>query len=181
MLLSFLELPYEEITVDLMSGAHKQPDFLKLNPRGQIPVLVDDDVTLYDSHAIITYLARKYARMDLLPDEAESLGRVTQWLSFSANEVQAGPFLLRLHYLLDTPIDVDAVRQQAEATLQLLDDHLANREWLELGRFTLADLACFPYVAVAHEGKVNMDAYPNIADWMGRIKALPGFVAMPGM
>jgi glutathione S-transferase len=65
--------------------------------------------------------------------------------------------------------------------LKVLDDHLEKRAWLELDRPTLADIACYPYVGLVHEGKVALDGYPRVMAWIERIKALPGYVSMPGL
>jgi glutathione S-transferase len=62
-----------------------------------------------------------------------------------------------------------------------MNNHLATRQWLACGRLTIADVACFPYVALAPEGGVALDAYPNVGRWLARIRALPGYVAMPGL
>src|SRR4051794_27110161 len=92
LLLAALRLQHEERVVDVTAGAQKQPDFLALNPRGQIPVLVDGDTTVYDAQAILAYLARKYDPSGRwLPLDADGMGRVVAWLSFAANEIQNGP------------------------------------------------------------------------------------------
>lgn len=181
LMLSELNLDYQEITVDLLSGAHKESEFLKINPLGQLPVLVDGETTLRDSQAILMYLARKHNRIDLLPENAENLGLVSQWLSFSANEIQNGPFLARLHFLLELPMDIESIQQKSHDSLKVLDLHLSTRNWLELGHLTIADLACYPYVALAHEGKLLLEGYTNVNAWLSRVKGLPSFVSMPGI
>lgn len=181
LLLGFLKLPYQEIPVDFGSGENKREPYLSLNPLGQIPVLVEDDVALRDSQAILVYLARRYGGEQWLPSDPVPMARVTQWLSTAANEIQHGPNLARLFHLMNAKVDIDLATQRAHAILKVMDAHLANREWLECGRCTIADLACFPYVALAHQGGIGIDAYPHVARWVERIKALPGFTAMPGM
>jgi glutathione S-transferase len=109
------------------------------------------------------------------------LARVAQWLSFAANEVHHGPFLARLHFLLGVPLDVGLAQERTRAALKILDEHLATRTWLELDRPTIADIAVFPYVGLAPEGKVPLDDYRHIVAWIERIRALPGYVSMPGL
>ena len=65
--------------------------------------------------------------------------------------------------------------------LQVLDKHLGERKWLECDRPTIADVACYPYVGLAPDGKVSLEAYPNVIAWIERIKQLPGYISMPGL
>ncbi len=182
LLLGALALPYEEIAVDIPAGAHRAEAFLHLNPLGQVPVLEDGGLILRDSQAILAYLARRYDLSGTwLPDDAEGLGRVQQWLSFAANEIHHGANLARLHVLLSVPLDLAAVQAKARDALAQLDARLDGRDWLELDRPTVADLACFPYAALAPEGRVPLDPYPHLQAWIGRVKALPGYVTMPGL
>jgi len=182
LLLGALGLFYEEIAVDIPAGAHRAEAFLHLNPLGQVPVLEDGSLILRDSQAILAYLARRYDPTSAwLPDDAEGVGRVQQWLSFAANEIHHGANLARLHFLLGVPVDLPAVQAKARDALAQLDARLDERDWLELDRPTVADLACFPYAALAPEGRVLLDPYPHVRAWIGRVKALPGYVPMPGL
>ncbi len=93
---SLLGLPHELIEVDLASGAHKKPEFLALNPFGQVPVLDDNGTVVSDSNAILVYLAKKNGRTDWLPDDAQAAAAVQRWLSVAAGEVAYGPAAARL-------------------------------------------------------------------------------------
>lgn len=181
LLLSFLNIPHQDIVVDF--SELKSADFLKVNPLGQIPVLVDGDVLIRDSQAILIYLARKYNSEQWLPLDAASCGRITQWLSFAANDMHQGLYMTQLHCLLNVPIDVAQAQQKAGQALAELDRHLQdrNRDWLECDRPTIADLACFPEAALAHNGQISLDPYPNVVKWLNRLKALPNFTLMPGL
>jgi glutathione S-transferase len=181
LLLALLERPYEKHTVNLPAGEHKQPAYLAINPLGQVPALEDGEVVLHDSQAIVTYLARKYGGDAWLPESAEGLGRVMQWLSLAANEVARGPNDARLHDKFGAKIDVAGAREKAHRLLAAVEAHLADKDWLEMGRPTVADIACFPYIALSHEGGVALDAYPAVRAWIARIKALPNFVPMAGL
>jgi glutathione S-transferase len=182
LLLSLLGLDFEWIQVDLLKGAHKQPEFLTLNPFGQVPVLIDGDIVLPDAQAILIYLARQYGGETWLPLEAESLSRVMRWLSTAAGEVRQGPESARLYYLFQvTNINLERAIQKSEFILTQLNQHLAQRQWLELGHPTIADVAVFPYVALAEDGKIALDAYPNVLEWLDRVKHLPGFIGMSGI
>lgn len=170
----------EIVPVDFLGGAHKRPDFLALNPFGEIPVLEDGGLVLRDSQAILVYLARKHGADDWLPNDAEGLARVVQWLSTAANDVARGPNDARLREKFGYDLDAERARAKAAHVLAILNDRLEARAWLELGRPTLADVACYPYVALAEEGGVSLAPYPAVLRWMDRIRALPGYVGMPG-
>jgi glutathione S-transferase len=179
LMLSLLGLDYEWIKVDLMTGAHKQPEFLALNPFGQVPLLVDGNFILPDAQAILVYLARQYGTQQWLPLEAEPMSRVIRWLSTTAGEIRQGPESARLYHLFKaTSINLERANQKAEFILTQLNDRLADREWLELGHPTIADVAVFPYVALAPNGKISLKPYPHVLDWIDRVKHLPGFVGM---
>jgi glutathione S-transferase len=182
LLLSALRLDHDERVVDVTVGAHKQPDFLALNPRGQVPVLVDGDTTVHDAQAILVYLARKYdPEGRWLPLEPKAMSHVAGWLSFAANEIQNGAQMARVHFLLGVPMALEAVQAAARSSLSLLDSRLEGRAFLELERPTIADLACFPCAALAPEGNVSLDEYRHVRAWIGRILALPSYVPMRGL
>lgn len=182
LMLSLLELDYEWSNVDLLTGAHKQPKFLALNPFGQVPVLVDGDTVLADAQAILVYLARQYGGESWLPLEAEPMSRVVRWLSTTAGEIRQGPESTRLYHLFKaTSISLERATQKSEFILTQLNNHLADREWLEVGHPTIADVAVFPYVALSRDGKIDLDSYPRVLAWIDRVKRLPGFVGMIGI
>ncbi|MFM2313307.1 MAG: hypothetical protein RLZZ04_2583 [Cyanobacteriota bacterium] len=182
LMMSLLGLEPELIPVNLLAGEHKSPEFLRLNSLGQVPVLRDEDLVLADSQAILVYLARKHGNETWLPNDAKSLSCIVRWLSISAAEIRQGIAAARLFYLLNNKgIDIEAVTEKSAIILQQLEQHLTDREWLELGHPTIADIAVFPYVALAPDGKISLKPYPQILAWCDRLKQLPGFVSMPGI
>ncbi|MBF2098065.1 MAG: glutathione S-transferase [Gloeomargaritaceae cyanobacterium C42_A2020_066] len=182
LMLSLLGLEYTWHQVDLLAGAHKQKEFLALNPFGQVPVLVDDTIVLTDAQAILVYLARQYGGEAWLPLAAEPMSRVIRWLAIAASEVRQGPEAARLYYLFKvTTIDPVQAQRKAEIILHQLEQHLSSRTWLELERPTIADLAVFPYVALAADGQIDLQPYPQVRTWIGRVQQLPGFVGMVGL
>ncbi|ODR98510.1 glutathione S-transferase [Methyloceanibacter methanicus] len=178
---ALLGLDLEIAPVDLMAGAHKESPFIDLNPFGQVPVLEDDGNVLRDSQAILVYLARKYGGESWLPTDPAGMASVVNWLMVAENEIARGPGDARLHDKFGFPIDVENAREKAARILGLIETQLTDNEWLALDRPTIADIACMPYVALGHEGGVTLEAYPAIRAWVGRIKALPGFISMPAL
>jgi glutathione S-transferase len=174
-------IPLDICPVDLAAGEHKSPQFLALNPWAQVPLLVDGDVVLRDSQAILVYLASRSGAEGWWPGDAASQGRIVQWLSASAGEIQNGPASARLVEKFGYDLDKAEALRRSASVLRLIDDHLAGNDWLELNRPTIADCAVFPYVAWAPEGSVDLDPYPAVRAWIERVKSLPGFLPAPGI
>ena len=181
LLLSLLGVKHELVTVDLMKGEQREPWFLKLNPRGQVPTLDDDGTVVWDSMAILAYLARKYGGEKWLPLEAKGMAEVMQWLAVMENEVLYGLARARVICKFKRPGNLEDAQLLGRKGLDVMERRLASHPWLALDRVTIADIGCFPYVALAPEGEIPLDDYRAIRSWIERIKALPGFVGMPGI
>lgn len=154
--------------------------FAKLNPLRQIPVLEDGDAVLADSNAILVYLAKRYdAEGPWLPAEPVAAAQVQRWLSVSAGEVRFGPAAARVIKLLKRPGDLDAAQALARTLLGVMEQRLSGHDWLVGDGLTLADIACYPYLACAGEGGVDVAAYPAVQTWVARVEALPGVTPMP--
>ena len=179
LLLSLLGLPTELVEVDLRAGAHKQPQFLALNPFGQVPVIDDGGLIIADSNAILVYLARKYGDETWLPADPVGAARVQRWLSVAAGPIAFGPAAARLITVFGARFDPAEVIGRAHALLAVMDAELAQREFLAGERPSIADIACYTYIAHAPEGNVSLAEYVHVRAWLARIEALPGFVAMP--
>jgi glutathione S-transferase len=156
------------------------PAFLALNPLGQIPVLQDGDLTLADSNAILVYLVRRYAPdSGWLPQEPVAAAQVQRWLSVAAGEVMHGPAIARMIVLFDFPDDPARAARIAARVLAFMDGHLADRVFLAADHVTIADLACYSYVAHAPDGGVALEPYPAVRRWLARVEAQPWFKPMP--
>lgn len=173
---SLLGLNADLVEVDLMSGAHKKPEFLALNPFGQVPVLEDDGVAIADSNAILVYLAKKSGQRAWLPEDARGAAAVQRWLSVAAGEIAYGPAAARLITVFGAGFNAEEVIGRAHAVLNKLEAHLAGRDWLAADHPTIADVAIYSYVARAPEGNVDLSAYPAVKGFLARVEALPGFV-----
>jgi len=176
---SLLGLKPELVEVDLAAGAHKQPEFLALNPFGQVPVLEDDGVVVADSNAILVYLAKKTGRTDWLPEDPAGAAAVQRWLSVAAGELAYGPCAARLITVFGADFDAEEVIARAHVLLARLERHLSGRQWLAADHPTIADVALYSYLARAPEGNVDLSAYGQVRAFLARIEALPGFVAIP--
>jgi glutathione S-transferase len=182
LLLGLIGVPYEWVRVDLMAGEHKQPAFLALNPFGQVPVLEDGDTTLCDAQAILFYVAACHGEGQWLPTDPLEQARVVRWLSTAAGEVRQGPESARLHHLFGVKaIPIERATEKAAFILDQLERHLTPQLWLELERPTIADIAVFPYVALAGDGGIDLAPYPYVRAWIERIQGLPGYVPMKGL
>lgn len=181
LMLSLLELPYEAVEVDLMSGAHKEAAFLELNALGQLPVIVDNGTVISDSNAILVYLAQAYGAPGLwLPTEAKRLAEVQRWLTLTASHVATRLSPARWRTLTgngDTP-ETEAARAASHDFLRLMERMIAGRDFLVGNAPTLADVAAYAYVAHVPEGGVSLADYPLIRAWVARVAAQPRFVPM---
>lgn len=178
LMLNLLGLPFENILVDLRTGEHKKPEFLAKNSFGSVPVLEDGDVTLADSNAIITYLAKKYGDEKWLSNDPVKAAEVQEWLSIAAGKIAFGPAAARLVTVFGASIDHEGAKSIADGLFAVMDQRLSNRKFLTGNEPTIADIANYTYIAHAPEGGVSLDPYPNIRTWLNNIAALDGFVPM---
>jgi glutathione S-transferase len=176
--LSLLSLPYELIDVDMRGGQNRTPEYLAMNPFGQVPVIDDNGLVLYDSNAILVYLARSYADEGWMPMDVLGQAEVQQWFSLAAGPIFNGPCAARLVKLFGAPIDLERARTIAEKLFAVLEPRFATRDFALGGHPTVADVAAYSYIAHAPEGGLDLGPYPALRAWLGRIEALPGFVPM---
>jgi glutathione S-transferase len=177
--LSLLGVKADIVDVDLANGAHKKPDFLKLNPFGQVPVLEDGDVVVSDSNAILVYLATKLGRKDWLPEDPQSAAKVQKWLSVAAGEIAYGPAAARLITVFGADFRADEVIARAHHILGLINAELEQHRFITGDRPTIADIALYSYIVSAPEGNVDLAPHPEVRHWLARIEALPGFLPFP--
>jgi glutathione S-transferase len=177
LLLSMLQVQYEQAIVDVRAGEHKKEPYLKLNPRGQVPALEDGGRVLWGSTACLIYIARKHGGDQWLPTEPAGMAEVMQWLELAQNELHYG---LQWARGVKTGIRKSGSYEEYQGYgkngLAILDYRLKSNPWLALGRPTVADVACYPYVAVAPEGGFRLEDYPAVVAWVKRFEALPGWI-----
>lgn len=178
--LSLLDLDYSLVDVDLLNGEHKSDDFLKLNPFGQVPVLDDNGIIIYDSNAILVYLAQKYDDEHWLPNDPVGAARTQQWLSVAAGPIASGPATARLITVFGADYDADEVIKRSNELLTIINSQIRSQSFLVGDGPTIADVAIYAYIAHAPEGNVSLQPYINIGSWLRRVESLKGFVDMQG-
>jgi glutathione S-transferase len=177
--LQLLGLPYE--FADSPAAVRDTPAFRRLNPLGQIPVLEDGELALADSNAILVYLAKRYALgSSWLPEDPPGAARVQRWLSLAAGEIAYGPASARINArFYDTGVPPALAQRLAARALGLMEEELAAHPWLAGAQASIADVACYAYIAHAPEGGIDLGPYPQVRAWIARVQALPRFVPMP--
>ena len=171
-----LALPYTLKVLDLSQGEQKTPQFLAINPNGRIPAIVDraeNDFAVFESGAILVYLAEKTGR--LMPTDAQGRSRVLQWLMFQMGGIgpmmgQANVFYRYFPEKIQPAID----RYQGESKrlFRVLDGHLKDNEYLA-GDYSIADIANFAWVRTHRWSGVDVDDLPHLQRWLDAIKARP--------
>jgi glutathione S-transferase len=179
-MLSLLGLPVEVELVDLPRGGQKTPEFLAMNPFGQIPVIQDGELTLADSNAILVYLAQRYDPSgQWLPQAPHLMAEVQRWLSAAAGPLAFGPAHARAGHLFKRPIEPRAY-ELANKLLTVMDAVLAQQPYLvNTPQPTIADIAMYSYTAHAPEGGISLTPYAHVRRWIADVQALPGFVPLP--
>ncbi len=171
-----LEIPYETHPIDLGKGDQKQEWFLKLNPNGRIPVIVDRDegnFPVFETGAIMTYLAEKTGR--LLPTSAKGRSRVIQWLMFQMGGIgpmmgQANVFFRYFPEKLQPAID--RYQNETRRLLEVLDRRLGDSEWLA-DDYSIADIANWCWVRTYKWSGVSADGLPNLKRWRDALRERP--------
>ena len=178
LLMSMLGLEYERMHTDSTAGETQTAEFKRLNPRGQIPVLVDGETVIWDSMAILVYLARRYGDERWLPTDALGEARVMQWLAVSENELLYGLARARVTVLFKRPFDLSQCHNDARPGLEAMEQRLTTDFWLAAEHPTIADVACYPYVSLAEVGQFSLEPYPAVRTWLQSFEGLPGWLAM---
>lgn len=184
---ALLGVSYDTVAVDFYPGReHLSEPMLAMNPAGTLPILQAGDMVLTETQAMLGWLATEHDPSgSWYPSGTDAHAQVLQWLGFSSR-LTASVGMARLNAMLDWPCDVEAVRKAAHKDLDafellLTDRVFAGQTWLAGDGPTIADIACFPYVALSPDAGFEHDGYPAIRSWLYAVRSLPGFVTMPGI
>jgi len=170
-------IAYEEVEVDLPGGALRRPEFLRLNPFGQVPVLEDGDLVIAESVAILEYLEERFPTPALLPDDAANRAVARQFMLWAYDYVASPWEAWMAQWFKGVPADDPSVtdaRELLATHLDVLESRLRNREWL-VGSYSLADICYAPVVTVldrVHLGDL-VDDRPAVRAWVERLLARP--------
>jgi len=166
-----LAIPFRWVDVDVVRAKTRTPEFLALNPAGQVPIVVlDDGRVLAQSNAIILHLAEGSA---LIPADAYDRAKMYEWLFWEqySHEPYIAVARFQMRYLGKPRSEVDAkIIQRGEAALGLLNDRLDGREFLVGAGLTLADIALVAYTRMAADGGFSLSDYPAVEAWVGRVE-----------
>ncbi len=166
-----LGLDYEHVKVDFVTGETRRPEHLALNPNGHVPVIDDDGFVLWESMAINLYLAKKYGGGGLYPSRIEDEARAWQWSFWGVTEVERPVLTAMMNRAIYPESQRDlAAADAAEKTLTqplgVLDGVLARTAYLLGGNFTVADLNLASILAWARPARIDMSAFPKVAEWL---------------
>lgn len=177
LLLLLLGVEYRREPIDLLENEHKTPEFLELNPFGQLPVMTEGALVLRDSQTILVWIARKHGGDAWMPSDPDEEAIVNGWLSAAAYEIRLGPYDARLAKLFPwLCVNAETVNERSDIALKLYDERLSDRDWIALDRPTVADVAAFPAIAQCGDGEISLEGYDAVQAWLGRMRGLSGFV-----
>ncbi len=171
----YLGLDYEWVPTDIMAGETRTPEYLAMNPAGQVPLLVlEDGRALAQSNAIIGFLARD---SDLLPRDPFDRAKVYEWLFWE--QYSHEPYVAVCRFVMVYQGRSKAEREswrveRGEGALDLMEDWLEGRDWLVGTTFTIADIALLAYTRLAHEGGFDLGGRPAVRHWIGRCESVLG-------
>jgi len=172
-----LGVEFESIPINLLAGEHLQPKFLKINPAGKIPVLLDEDLVLTESVAIVLYLADKYSNKGLVPTDLKERAQVNRWLLFAATELEQPLWRIARNTMLypedqRLPADVVLASQEFKAMATVLEEHMQRRQFLVGDTVTVADFVAAYTLDWANEDRL-LDDCPQLLAYMKRMYARP--------
>lgn len=164
-----LGLPYTVHAVNILSGEQKKPEYLRINPNGRIPAIVDteaDNFAVFESGAILIYLAEKTGK--LMPHDVRARSLVMQWLMFQMSGV--GPMMgqanVFFRYLPEKiPVAIDRYQNECRRLFEVLDRQLANNEWLAGTEYSIADIANWAWVRTHRWSGASVDGLEHLARW----------------
>lgn len=171
-------LPYEVRVIDFATQEQKADWYIKLNPNGRIPTLVDEDgFTLFESGAILIYLAEKSGKF--LPGDVHGRSRVIQWLMFQMSGI--GPMMGQANVFLryfpeKLPSVIERYQREVTRLFGILDRQLASHEYIA-GEYSIADMALWPWVSGYEWSGVGIDEFPSLQRWLARVGARPAVQA----
>lgn len=177
-LMEEMGISYETMPLDFTKGEHKSPEYLQLNPNGKVPTIMDDGFVLWESLAINYYLIEKYNGVELVGNSATDHAEVNKWNIWSITHLSESFFPLVMQKYFNTPdseATKDAKEKELPRYLAVLENHLSDKEYMALEKFTLADITAMSVANMAVFVGYDLSAYPNITSWMERLSQRPAY------
>lgn len=178
LLLEETGLAYEPVAVDTRTGAQFAPEFLAINPNGKVPAITDGDAMVFDSNAILLYLAEKTGQFLPPAGDAKARGELLSWLMFVATGI--GPFFgqaVHFKHFAPEPVPYAHERYQYEADrhLKVVEGHLAGRDWMVGNAYSIVDMALWGWIRMLPFvlGEGAFDRYPNVKRLCDAVSARP--------
>jgi glutathione S-transferase len=176
-MLQELGVDFESITVNGGAGEHRRPEFLKINPAGKLPVLVDDDLILTESVAIVLYLVEKYPHKGLLPTDIKQRSQVYRWLLFAATELEQPLWRIARHTSLypehlRLTAEVALARQDFTDMVAVMEEYMQGCQFIVGNTVTVADFVCAYTLDWANAVQL-LDNCPQLLQYMERMHARP--------
>ncbi len=172
-----LALPVTLVDVDMMKGEHKSPEFLAKNPNGKVPTLEDDGFILWESNAILCYLAAKKPESGLLPTDARGMAQVQQWLqwhattfSSSTGEVMMETVYAKMFGRTKDEAKYAAGMEKVRRDLGVLEKTLADKEFV-CGKLSIADFSLVSSLLLRTPMGVDLEAFPHVKAWVARMES----------
>jgi glutathione S-transferase len=166
-----LGLPYDWVEISVLNKETRTPEFLAMNPAGQVPVVrFADDRVLAQSNAIILHLAEG---SDLIPADAFERAQMYQWLFWEQYSHEPAVAVLRFQkfYLKKTDDEIDPnLRPRCLRVLSLMDEHLEGRRYFVGAKLSLAEIALVAYTRFSHQAGIDLNQYSNVAAWVRRVE-----------
>jgi len=181
-----LGAPVEHVLIDLAKGAQRSASFLRKNPNGKVPVLEDDGFILWESHAIMQYLADKTPGGDAIyPTEPRARADVNRWLFWSAYHFQPAVSVLGWERVVKGMIGAGAPdpaeEKRGEALVsglgRILDAHLEGKEWIAQDKLTVADFAIATPLSFMHPARLPLGDFRRLLAWFSRVQATEAWKA----
>lgn len=174
------EIEYEMVPISFSKKEQKAPDYMKLNPNGRIPTIVDrgnNDFAVFESGAILWYLAEKYNRF--LSDDPNERSETMQWLMFQMGGI--GPMMGQAMFFQriakpngdNVPYAIKRYVDESRRLLEVLDGRLAGRDWLVGDAMSIADIATYPWARSYFWATVDVEGLPHLQNWFNRMDAMP--------
>jgi GSH-dependent disulfide-bond oxidoreductase len=169
-----LALPYRVHTVDLRNGAQFEAEFLRISPNNKIPAIVDDGLAVFESGAILVYLAEKAGK--LLPRSGPARAATFAWMFFQAGGT--GPMLGQAHHFRNyapekIPYAIDRYTNEGKRLYGVVDKRLSQTKYLAGDEYTIADVMNLPWLLLSKNQGIELTEFPHVARWMDELKARP--------